>query len=948
MSVQEIEKRWQKRWFEERIFEAESGGKEKFFITVPYPYLNGNLHVGHTRTFVIGDVLARYNRMMGYNVLFPMAFHVTGTPLVGLSELIRNRDERTIKVYNDLHKIPKDILFDLNTPEKLVNYFKKESEIALSDMGCSIDWRRKFTTMDPPYKKFIRWQFGKLKSKGLIARGLHPVRWCPNCKNPVEDHDLLRGEGANILDYTLIKFSLDGYIIPCATLRPETVFGATNLWVNPAVTYLIAKIGEEEWMIGERAFEKLSHTDKHPEKIGEIEGRDLIGRYAKNPMNEEEVIVLPATFVDPTEGSGIVMSVPAHAPYDYLALRDLKEGRCDYDLTEEISDLILKIEPIKLIDLPGYGDFPALTVIDELKVKDQMDPKAEKATKIVYKREFHDGILNDVTRRYEGYKVSEVKEIITKEMLKEGKADIFHELSEPVTCRCGTECVVKLVEDQWFLTYSKKEWKDEVLDCLSSMKIIPEEYRKEFENKVDWLKDKACARRRGLGTRLPWDKDWLIESLADSTIYMAYYILSKYINEGRIKEEELDDQFFDYVLLGIGEQKSDLHKEIRNEFEYWYPVDLRSSGKDLVPNHLLFFLFHHVAIFPRRYWPRAIAVNGFVSLEGEKMSKSRGPLFTMREAIDEYGADVTRFYILGNSEHIQDADWRSSRVKDAKRALERFYGLAEDIIQRSKVSRESGKDLSRQDRWILHRMQVRIKEARAAMENIQTRRALQNAFYLILNDIKWYRKRGENPKVLLDVLDLWVRLLAPFIPHICEEIWSRMNGGPQNFISLARYPEVDEGKIDHSIEIEEDLLRDTIEDIREILAVTKIEPKKIVIYTAPEWKRDIYKTALKLKVKGALDMGSLMRTAIKDHANTRRISNFAKKMVREVELMGQAEVKILANSPVDEFETMKKAEDFISYEFGCEVSVFDAEFSKYDPAKKSDAAMPLRPAIYVE
>jgi Leucyl-tRNA synthetase len=245
-------------------------------------------------------------------------------------------------------------------------------------------------------------------------------------------------------------------------------------------------------------------------------------------------------------------------------------------------------------------------------------------------------------------------------------------------------------------------------------------------------------------------------------------------------------------------------------------------------------------------------------------------------------------------------------------------------------------------------MQVRIKEARAAMENIQTRRALQNAFYLILNDIKWYRKRGENPKVLWDVLDLWVRLLTPFIPHICEEIWSRMNGGPQNFISLARYPEVDEGKIDHSIEIEEDLLRDTIEDIREILAVTKIEPKKIVIYTAPEWKRDIYKTALKLKVKGALDMGSLMRTAIKDHANTRRISNFAKKMVREVELMGQAEVKILANSPVDEFETMKKAEDFISYEFGCEVSVFDAEFSKYDPAKKSDAAMPLRPAIYVE
>src|SRR5674476_1282587 len=118
----EIEKKWQKYWNESGIFQAEPDKREKFFITIPYPYLNGNLHEGHTRTFTIGDVIARYKRMLGYNVLFPMGFHATGTPIVGLAEQIVKKDPETIRVYNQLHQIPLEVLENIKTPEQIVEY----------------------------------------------------------------------------------------------------------------------------------------------------------------------------------------------------------------------------------------------------------------------------------------------------------------------------------------------------------------------------------------------------------------------------------------------------------------------------------------------------------------------------------------------------------------------------------------------------------------------------------------------------------------------------------------------------------------------------------------------------------------------------------------------------------------------------------------------------------
>ncbi len=934
MNFREIEEKWQKKWEEAGIFQADPDDREKFFITIPYPYLNGNLHAGHTRTFTIGDAVARYKRMLGYNVLFPMGFHVTGTPIIGLAELIQKRDERTIEVYTKFHDVPKDVLLTLTTPERIVEYFSKEAEKSMKMIGYSIDWRRKFTTMDEAYQKFIEWQYWRLKEKGLVVRGSHPVRYCPNDENPVEDHDLLMGEEATIVEYTIIKFKHGDLIFPCATLRPETVFGVTNIWLKPT-KYVVAEVDGEKWVVSEEAFEKLKYFEKSVEKIDEVDAAEFFGKFVENPVTGERVPILPAEFVDTDNATGVVMSVPAHAPYDYVALRDLEKNSEVLEKfgieRELVSEIVKRIPEKVLIRIEGEDyEVPARDIVEELKVRDQKDENLEKATKIVYKKEFHKGVMLDNTF-YPGVKVAEAKEKIHDYLLNEGIGDVFYEFSEkPVVCRCGTKCVVKVVRDQWFINYSNPDWKRRVLDHIERMNIIPEYYRKEFRNKVEWLKDKACARRKGLGTRIPWDKEWLIESLSDSTIYMAYYIIAKYVNGGKLKPENLVPEFFDYVFLGEGELKDvaaksglseDVIEEVRKEFEYWYPVDLRSSGKDLVANHLLFFVFHHVALFPEKYWPRGIAVNGYVSLEGKKMSKSKGPLLTMKRAVEEFGADVTRLYILHAAEYDSDADWRRKDVEGLANNLRRFYEIVKEHYLREP------EEITTLDRWLISRLQRAIKETRDAMEKLQTRRAVNSAFFEMMNDVRWYLRRGGRNLVL--ILDDWLKLLTPFAPHICEELWSMKH---DSFISLEKYPEYDESKVDEKAEMSENYVKVLLEDILEIMKFVE-SPKSVYIFVAEDWKREVARIA-----KEAGNMKEAMKIIMNDERFRelkREVSSFVKRLFREG----------FDFYELDEAKIIEEAKGFLERELKLKV-VLDRDGS-FVPEEKRRAAMPGKPAIYV-
>ncbi|MHC1573463.1 MAG: class I tRNA ligase family protein, partial [Candidatus Syntropharchaeales archaeon] len=161
-----IESKWQKIWEDNGVYEADPGLGDKFYLNVAYPYPSGAMHIGHGRTYTVPDVIARFKRMQGYNVLFPMGFHVTGTPVIGVSNRIARGDQEAIKLYREVYKVPKDVMERFTDPHEIVRYFSNDYTDIMRSMGLSIDWRRRFTTVDPQYSKFIVWQYHQLKDKG--------------------------------------------------------------------------------------------------------------------------------------------------------------------------------------------------------------------------------------------------------------------------------------------------------------------------------------------------------------------------------------------------------------------------------------------------------------------------------------------------------------------------------------------------------------------------------------------------------------------------------------------------------------------------------------------------------------------------------------------------------------------------------------------------------------
>jgi len=971
--LKQIERKWQKKWEEARIFEAgPDPNKPKYFITVAYPYPNSPQHIGHGRTYTLADVHARYMRMQGYNVLLPMAFHYTGTPVFAMSKRLAANDEDLIDTFLRIYKVPEKLLKDFYEPLTMARYFHKEIKAGMKEIGYSIDWRREFTTIDPQYNRFIEWQFEKLRQKGYISQGSHPVGWCPNEGNPVGQHDTQGDVEPEIGEFTLIKFQYNEWILPAATLRPETIFGVTNMWLNPKVEYVKAKVDNEQWIISKESVEKLRYLNRKVEVVETFMGSQLIGKHVKNPVTGKEILILPAEFVDPKNATGVVMSVPGHAPYDYVALENLSKEKAllkEFGLTPEI---VGAIKPISIIAVSEYSEFPAGDVVKKMGIVSQLDPKLEDATKEVYRHEFHTGKMKANTGKYAGLTVAEAKDKVKEDLIEEGKAESMYELlNKPVFCRCGTECVVKIFEDQWFIDYGKPEWKKLAHEWLDKMRIFPEELRAEFNYVIDWLHEKACARKTGLGTRLPWDPEWIIESLSDSVIYMAYYTIVRSLREHNIQADQLTNAVFDYIFLGIGDanqvaEEAGLNpsvlEQMREEFSYFYPLDSRHSGRDLVPNHLTFMIFNHIAIFPEELWPRQIAVNGSVLMEGQKMSKSYGNIIPLREAVDMFGADPLRLAVLATAELLQDADFSPTLAKSMRDRLERLYRFAVETTKMKASETAETPMLTTTDRWMLSRLQHHIRRATEAMEKLAVRKAIHSALYELEQDFQWYLRRiaeeRENPprkaaitQVFSEVLDAQVKMLAPATPHICEEIWEKM--GREGFVSLAAWPQPDEAKVDIYAEENEALIRNMLEDTLNIFRATSITPKKICYYTAAPWKWKAYLKALEKSVSAKIVQSELMRELMKD-ADMKKVAKDVAKFVGQVidevnQMPAEKRSRQLKIGILDENETLKEAEAFFKREFNAEICVYNEEDpERYDPKKRAQLARPYRPAIYIE
>ncbi len=944
-----IEEKWRAVWEEKHIYEANPDGRKKYFATYPYSYMNGLPHIGHAFTCLRVDFMSRYKRMRGYNVLFPFAFHCTGLPIVAAAARIRDGERKQMQIMEDMG-IKGDDIGRFSDPIYWTEYFPRRWEDIMRAAGLSIDWRRKFitTSLNPSYDAFVKWQFTRLKEKNFVRKGSHPVIWCPKDNIPVGDHDRLSGEGETPTEYTLLKFRLeDGDMLVAATLRPETAYGQTNIWANPGTEYVAARHGDERWVLSREAVSKLREqgTELTEEKV--MKGSDLIGRSAYSFTMQGDIPILPAGFADPSKGTGIVSSVPSDSPDDYAALLDLKRSARAGELSPGLAEVVLAIHPIEIIDTPGYGTLPAKRVVDKLRIKSQDEKeKLEQARQEIYREGFYKGRMVEGLRDVGGLTVEKAREKVKLSLLDQGHASIMFEPSGEVVCRCLTRCIVRVVENQWFLAYGDEEWKKLAHRAVSRMNFYPDFLNRQFDNVIDWLKDWACVHHTGLGTSLPWDDKWKIESLSDSTLYMAYYTISHRLAETGYMKHPPGGSFFDYVFLGKGDAaraaeengiKMEELKGMRKEFTYWYPLDLRVSGKDLVGNHLTFALFNHTAIFSEELWPRAYGVNGWITISGSKMSKSAGNSLLLDAALEKYGADVTRLTEAYAGEGFDDPNWDEDFAETGWRRMAQMQETAMSLWSLEEAATDDV------DRWFASTVGSLYRHYIECMEDMLFKSAVKTALIDMQNALKWYsrRKGGRlNGSMGRMFVRLQVLMMAPFTPHMCEEIWHQM--GNEATVCLEELPDPESYEVSKDAMLREGYLEDVMSDVDEIVKVTGIAPRRIYIYTSGKWQKEM----LALELSGGKNTEE--RRNITKGIPKASVERFFKKLATE---KGQGKLPLRAEiaGSFDEKEFLVSSSGFLERELKAELLIQRADDPGIvDPAGRSINSFPGRPAIYVE
>jgi leucyl-tRNA synthetase len=397
---------------------------------------------------------------------------------------------------------------------------------------------------------------------------------------------------------------------------------------------------------------------------------------------------------------------------------------------------------------------------------------------------------------------------------------------------------------------------------------------------------------------------------------------------------------------------------LRNEFNYFYPLDCRHSGRDLIPNHLTFMIFNHDAIWSREQWPIGIVVNGSVLMEGQKMSKSLNNIIPLINAVDRFGADPLRLALMITAEPLKDADFSPELARSMQDNLDKFYTKAVEIAKAD----GDGSELEDIDRWMLSRLQGYVQESTEAMAEMKVRRAIHAALYNLNQDVDWYlqrvapqreqdsRRRASN-YVMHNVLGAQVKMLAPFTPHLCEEIWEILGG--EDFVVFAHWPKTDESLISLEAEELESSIRTSLEDVRKIVRVTGIKPSNIYFYTATSWKWKVYVKALELVGNDALDVGTLIKEAFKDdelRVRAKEVPAFARGIVEDVKRTPTDVTKRrLGMGMINESKLLQEAAEFFKTEFGCEVTVAnESDPWIEDPEGRAEKAKPYRPAIFIE
>ena len=782
----EIEAKWQKKWEDENAFKVvEDKDKEKYYVLEMFPYPSGKLHMGHVRNYSIGDVLARFKKMKGYNVLHPMGWDSFGLPAENAA--IKNNVEPSVWTWNNIDEMRKQ----------------------LKELGLSYDWDREVATCHPDYYKWMQWIFIQFYNKGLAYKKENPVNWCPSYQTVLANEQVVDGKCERcgtlvgkkelsqwyfkITDYAErlldnldnlpgwpnkvklmqknwigksigaeVTFEIEGYDkgLDIFTTRADTLYGVTYMVLAPEHPYLRDLVAGSEYEPAvDKYLDEVQHlsdierTSTTKEKTGVF-----IGRYCINPLNGKRVPIFISDYVLMDYGTGAIMAVPAHDQRDF--------------------------EFAKAFDL------------EIIPVVDPEDPEID---------------------------LYDLKEAVAAEgkMINSGKFDGMNNKE-------AIEKVIEYLEEEGIgrktVNYKLRDW------LISRQRYWGTPIPMIHCDTCGWVPEKE----ENLPVMLPTDVEFTGKGespLATSKTFVDTVCPIC----GKPAKRELDtmDTFLDsswYFLRYCDAQNKD-DAFSKEKTDYWMNVDQYIGGVEHAILHLMYARFFQMALYDLGLVSdeepfKNLLTQGMVIKDGAKMSKSLGNVVSPKEIIEKYGADTARLFILFAAPPERELDWSDKGVEGSFRFINRVYRMVYDFSQKYKDAPDSYEIKTEADKSMAYWMNYAIKKV---SDDIGERFNFNTAISTIMemvNEMYRYKEGEVNAGLYAAAIKNLIIMLAPFVPHVTEEMWEHLEYGGS--VHEQPWPEYDEnalvkdtveivvqinGKIKEKINIAGDLSREEMEKI---------------------------------------------------------------------------------------------------------------------------------------
>ncbi len=755
-----VEPKWQRFWAEKEFFKTRSDESlNKFYCLEMFPYPSGKIHMGHVRNYAIGDVIARYKRMQGYNVLHPMGWDSFGLPAENAA--IKHGVHPSVWTYEN------------------IGYMKKQ----LNKLGLSYDWGREVTTCSPEYYRWNQWFFITMLEKGLAYRKSSYVNWCPSCETVLANEqvidsrcwrcdsvvvqkelsqwflrithyaeelldscDHLTGwpEKVVVMQKNWIgksygveaDFRIEGMEerIKIFTTRPDTLYGCTFVCLSPPHPLAASLVSDEAGL------EKIkAYYGKPEEKLGLF-----TGRYCINPMTNEKIPIYIANFVLMEYGTGAIMSVPAH-------------DQRDFDFAKQYG------LPIRQVIMPDT----ATDVTGSMHAQGKGQPQGE----VLHAAYEDEGVLVD-SGQFTGLKSEAAREAMA--IYLEGKG-------------LGKKVVNFKLRD-WGIS-RQRYWGTPIpVVYCDSCGIVP-------------------VREDELPVILPQDVKFTGKGGSPLLESPSFLNTTCPVCRGNARREtDTMDTFVDsswyFIAYCLGKQRLDEVAAIGNPdspIDYWMPVDQYIGGVEHAVLHLLYSRFFTRVLrdlgITRSSEPfQNLLTQGMVIKDGAKMSKSKGNVVDPDYLIERYGSDTSRLFSLFAAPPERDLDWSDKGVEGAYRFLSRLWNVVckyHDVLKKEDAGTIELSAISPAGRGLVRKTHQTIKKVTADIEKDYHFNTAIAALMELVNGMTGFEPAdGRDLQVLRFALENTLLLISPFTPHIAEELWEALGNLPS--ISLTAWPGWDE------------------------------------------------------------------------------------------------------------------------------------------------------------